>query len=117
MRRLSVSALLFVAACAPVAKPVVTVPTPVEPARPERGDLIGLTTDDLGQRFGAPDLQVREGAGLKLQYRARSCILDAYLYGPESGQGVVRVLHVDTRDRDGRDTAQADCEAALGAER
>ncbi|MEO5810414.1 MAG: hypothetical protein ABIR51_10235 [Sphingomicrobium sp.] len=117
MRRLAFSALLFVAACAPVAKPVATVPVPVEPVRVERGDLIGLTAGELGQRFGAPDLQVREGAGLKLQYRAKNCVLDAYLYGPESGQGVARVMHVDTRDREGRDTAQTNCEAALIAER
>ena len=117
MRRLAISALLFVAACAPVAKPIVPVPTPVAPNRAERGDLVGLTTEELGQRFGAPDLQVREGDGLKLQYRAKSCVLDAYLYGPESGQGVARVTHVDTRDHDGRDTAQPDCEALLAAGR
>lgn len=117
MRRLAVSAFLFAAACTPTPKPVTTVPTPVIPQRPERGDLIGLSVEDLGERFGTPDLQVREGDGLKLQYRARSCVLDAYIYGPESGQGVARVMHVDSRLPDGRDTDQAACEAALAAER
>ena len=116
MRRFVVSAFLFAAACTPTPKPVTNVPTPVMSQPPERGDLIGLSVDDLGQRFGAPDLQVREGDGLKLQYRARSCVLDAYLYGSESGQGVARVSHVDSRLPDGRDTDQAACEAALAAE-
>ena len=40
--------------------------------RQSAGDLIGLTATELVARFGAPALQVREGTGLKLQFRGRS---------------------------------------------
>ena len=76
-----------------------TVPQPPPAQTPQiRSDLIGLTAGELIQRFGQPALQVREGAGLKLQLRGRSCVLDAYLYPP--GQGAERVTHVDTRLRE-----------------
>jgi hypothetical protein len=106
---------LAVAACSggPPPKPMVAAPLPPQPA-PARGELIGLTAEALGQRFGAPDLQVREGEGLKLQYRAPGCVLDAYLYRPAGG-GVARVVHVDTRDREGRDRESAGCIATLDA--
>ena len=55
---------------------------------------------ELVGHFGNPALQVREGTSLKLQFRGRSCVLDAYLYPPE--QHVLRVTHVDTRDAVGR---------------
>src|SRR5687767_6113509 len=79
-----------------VAPPVVQAPT----------GLLGLTASDLVQRFGAPALQVREGAGLKLQFRGRNCVLDAYLYRPVQGAGVERVTHVDARLPSGVDTDQ-----------
>ena len=44
-----------------------------------RSNLIGMSAGELIQRMGQPALQVREGPGLKLQFRGRSCILDAYL--------------------------------------
>ena len=114
MRRvLAVSALLFVSACAttPQTQPPAPQPTPVVPQ--ERGDLIGLTANELIQRFGTPTLQVREGTSLKLQFRAQTCVLDAYLYPASSGQGVARVAHVDARLRSGADISQASCIAAL----
>ena len=73
-----------------------------------------MTAGELVQRLGTPVLQIREGRSLKLQFRASSCILDAYLYPPASGQGVERVTYVDTRLRSGIDTDQAGCIAALG---
>ena len=79
----------------------------------ERGDLIGLTAAELVQRLGNPALQIREGQSLKLQFRSASCILDAYLYRPASGQGVERVAHVDARLRSGADTHQAACISTL----
>lgn len=108
-------ALLVLAGCAATPKPVETpariVPGPV--AR-ERGDLIGLDAKALVERFGSPRLQVREGDGTKLQFAAGSCLLDAYLY-PAAGGGAPRTTHVDTRSRDGRNIAQADCIALLDA--
>ena len=93
-------------------------PEPVKPApipqAPEiRSDLTGMTAGELIQRMGQPALQVREGAGLKLQFRGRSCILDAYLYPPTQGTGAERVTHVDTRLVNGNDTSQASCIASL----
>jgi hypothetical protein len=112
MRFLVPIAALLVAGCA-------TAPQrPTAPAQPPpqqqqaRGELIGLTTGELIQRFGQPTLQVREGAGLKLQFRGR-CVLDAYLYPPARGQGPERVTHVDTRLPSGADTAQQSCISAL----
>ena len=107
---------LFTASCATTPAPA--PPTPqavviVPPAPAVRGELIGLTAGELVQRLGTPALQVREGQGLKLQFRGSSCILDAYLYTPPSGQGVERVAHVDARLRSGADTDQRGCVAAL----
>ena len=115
MRRLTPFSVLLVAACASTPAPA---PTPVAPAAPivrETGNLLGLTVDDLVQRFGRPSFQVREGAGLKLQFAGPSCVLDAYLYRSESGSGVERVTHVDTRRPSGEDVPQAVCLAALAA--
>jgi hypothetical protein len=115
MRRLVPLAVLMVAACAPrtaVPPPATTRPPPVRITPQIRGDLIGMTASELGQRFGQPAFQVREGAGIKLQFRG-ACILDAYLYPPEDGRGPERVTHVDTRLASGVETDQANCIRAL----
>jgi len=114
MRRLAPFAALLVAACAGTPQPAPT-PAPAAPHVRERGDLLGLAAEDLVQRFGRPSFQVREGAGLKLQFAGPSCVLDAYLYRPASGSGVERVTHVDTRRPTGEDVPQAVCLAALTA--
>ena len=69
-----------VAACATTPAAQADDPASHAGRPPERGDLIGLTATELIQRFGNPTLQVREGSGLKLQFRAQTCVLDAYLY-------------------------------------
>jgi hypothetical protein len=112
MRRLiAFSLFMGLAACAsrppvPVAQPVPVAPTP----QADRG-LRGLTANELVGHFGTPALQVREGTSLKLQFRGRHCVLDAYLY-PQGG-GTLRVTHVDTRTPNGADTDQAACILAL----
>ena len=63
-----------------------------------------------GAPVGAELLAVRD---LKLQFRSRRCVLDAYLYPSGNGSGAWEVTHVDTRDPTGADTAQAACIAAL----
>jgi hypothetical protein len=95
MRKLALSTVLIVAACAPrqVVAPPVTVAQP-PPQAAQRNDLIGLTAPQLIGIFGSPALQVREGPSLKMQFRSRSCILDAYLY-PEPTQE--RVSYVEAR--------------------
>jgi hypothetical protein len=113
MRRLLLLApALFLSACGttPQAPPQPAAPPP---APPERGDLIGLTTGELIQKFGVPALQIHEGSSLKLQFRSRQCVLDAYLYPPVNGRGLERVIHVDSRINSGADTDQRTCIATF----
>src|SRR5215210_1504892 len=103
------AALALLAACARAPRPTPATPGPAVPTRPQTGVLIGLTAAELGQRFGQPSFQVREGVGTKLQWSANGCVLDAYLYPPESGRGADRVMHVDARNRSGADLALDTC--------
>jgi hypothetical protein len=95
------------AARAPETPAEVTPPAAVEPSVP--GSLIGLTAGEAMSRLGQPVLQVREGPGLKLQWRG-SCVLDAYLYLQGN---VERITHVDTRLANGNNTPQPACIASL----
>ncbi len=111
-----IAAALLVTGCVardPAPVPVAT-PTPIAP-KPQvvHSDLIGATAGQLIQLMGQPALQVREGPGLKLQFRGRSCVLDAYLYPTTSGGLPERVTYVDTRLPSGNDTSQAQCIASL----
>lgn len=110
MRRLLIASTLFLAGCAtrPL-QPVTEAPPPTETTSEPRG-LIGLDTNELIAQFGRPALQVREGASLKLQFRGRQCVLDAYLY-PHGRD--YRVTHVDARTPAGTDVDQAACAASL----
>ena len=112
MRRLILVSTLLLAACAtrPQQAPQPTPASPPEPTSPEARQLLGLTPNELVGHFGKPALQIREANSLKLQFRGRQCVLDAYLY-PQSG--VLRVSHVDTRTPAGNDTDQAACILAL----
>ena len=115
MRRFVPALALLVAACA--TRPVTPEPTPapvaavVQPPK-VRSSILGLTASELVGHFGNPALQVREGTSLKLQFRGRSCVLDAYLYPSETG-GIQRVTYVDARLSSGASTDQAACIAAL----
>lgn len=112
MRRLTLAMTLFVAACATAPQQPVQQPAVVTPAVHAGSDLLGLTAGELVQRFGNPALQIREGAGLKLQFRRRGCVLDTYLY-PSGGSAVERVSHVDARYPTGADMNQQSCISAL----
>ena len=114
MRRFVPALALFLAACAtrPV-QPVAEQPKPVVPAPAKPRGIVGLSASELVGHFGNPALQVREGVGLKLQFRSSRCVLDAYLYPPESGSGVPRVIYVDTRLPSGVAADQAACISAL----
>ena len=114
MRRLFPLAALLVAGCATAPqRPVPPDQAPPPPPQQQvRGDLLGLTAGDLIQRFGQPALQVREGPGLKLQFRGR-CVLDAYLYPPPGRPAPERVTHVDARLPSGLDFDQRSCIALL----
>jgi hypothetical protein len=114
MRRLAPALALLVAACA--TRPVQTSPEPVTvsptPPPQKRSNIIGLTAGEVVAHFGHPALQVREGAGLKLQFRSPRCVLDAYLY-PEGAAGTARVTYIDTRLPSGAQADQAACISAL----
>jgi hypothetical protein len=116
MRRLALVSTLVLAGCAARPEtPVVQAPPPVvaKPPPQVRSSIVGLTASELVGHFGNPALQVREGVGLKLQFRSKRCVLDAYLYPPDSGAGVQRVTYVDTRLPSGVATDQAACISAL----
>lgn len=110
MRRLILASTLFLAACAtrpaPQPQPVPAAPPP-QPTSPQARSLLGLTPNELVGHLGHPALQISEGNSMKLQFRGRTCVLDAYLYPSTGGQ--YRVTHVDTRARSGVDTDQATC--------
>jgi len=116
MRRiLPFAAAFLLTACATSAPelPNENVQTPAAPAKKEiSSDLLGASAGELIQAFGQPALQVREGPGLKLQFRGRACILDAYLYPPQPG-GVEKVTYVDARTSSGGSTDRNQCALAL----
>jgi hypothetical protein len=115
-RSIALSVVLLLAACAPRPQ----VPTSAPPAAPqeqqpeEQNSLTGLTAQELVGRYGAPALQIREGSSLKLQFRGRRCVMDAYLY-PSGNSGTLKVTHVDTRTLTGGDIDQAACIFSLRA--
>ena len=114
MRRLlALSLSMLVAACAstPAPKMAAAVTAPV--ARPS-GVLIGMDVHDLGRRFGQPAFQVQEGPGTKLQWAGGGCVLDVFLYPPESGSGSARVTFADARRPSGVDIDVASCLALMG---
>ncbi len=116
MRRfLIVSLALLVAACATAPRPAPTTEpvTQVPQSTHTRGEIVGLTAEDLVRRLGTPALQIREGDSLKLQFRSDQCVLDAYLY--PSGNAPYRVTYVDARSRSLTDVDQALCIASIEA--
>ena len=111
MRRLILAFPLFLAGCMARQPQPEVQPTASAAPQTSAGQLIGLTPTELVGHFGSPALQVREGSSIKLQFRSRFCVLDAYLY-PSTG-GAMRVIYVDTRLPSGMDTDQAACISAL----
>ena len=107
MRFLPLVLIVTLAACARAPQPT-PGPAPAPVHRP-KGALIGMTANELTSLFGRPGFQVREGPGLKLQWSEAGCVLDAYLYPPESGGGVERVTHVDSRAPSGADFDLESC--------
>ncbi len=80
---------------------------------PGLGDVIGANAGKLLREFGEPRLDLMEGDVHKLQFSGTPCVLDIYLYPPESG-GEPLATHVDARRAsDGQDVDRAACVAAL----
>ena len=84
-------------------------PTPAPAKREIHTNLSGATAGELMRLLGQPALQIREGPGLKLQFRGRSCILDTYLYPPQQGAGPERVTYIDARTSSGGVTDKEEC--------
>lgn len=106
---------LLLAACAsapqPIEGPQQALPPP---SQQMRGAILGLTSQELIQRFGSPALQVREGGSLKLQFRSPFCVLDAYLYPPAGAPAApYRVTYVDAHSRGLAPVDQAMCLSSL----
>lgn len=74
-----------------------------------------MTANELVQHFGSPRIQVREGDGTKFQWTADGCILDVYIYPPESGQGIARVIYADARTRSGGQMSVTSCATIIEA--
>ena len=116
MRYLIPAAILLLAGCATAPqKPEPQQPAPITPSPQVGSSILGLTASELVRQLGNPALQVREGSGLKMQFRSRYCVIDAYLYPPTSGEGLTRVTHSDARLPSGADTNQAACISAIAA--
>lgn len=120
-RPLAILLLLTLAACGaatPPPKPIrvapVAVAVPVVRPRPESGpvDVIGRNARALIASFGQPRLDIREPTVRKLQFANGSCVMDAYLYAPDTGKEPV-ATHVDTRLPNGADTDPMTCADSL----
>lgn len=75
--------------------------------------VIGQSASGLEQRFGSPDLDVREGDARKLQYRGQACVLDIYLYPVVPGAEATATYVEARRASDSLDVDRAACVAAL----
>jgi FtsP/CotA-like multicopper oxidase with cupredoxin domain len=115
MRRFLLASTLVLSACATAPQQPQPQPqtTQVTPAQPQTRRLLGLTAQELVGNLGNPQLQVREGNSLKLQFRSSNCVLDAYLYPSGSSSGPLRVTYVETRTPGGAGTDQAACISAF----
>ena len=118
MRHLIPLAALLIAGCASTPAPEPVQPVAAAPVAADSHDhssLNGMTANELGQHFGRPRLQIREGDGTKLQFAGPGCVLDAYLYPNPGGAGVPRVSHIDTRNHQGNPVNAQNCIASIEA--
>jgi hypothetical protein len=74
--------------------------------------VMGKTARQLIRLFGDPQQDASEPPARKLQFASGACILDAYLYPPNSG-GERRVTHIDARRSDGAEVDRVSCVNAL----
>jgi hypothetical protein len=75
--------------------------------------VIGATSAELVNRFGAARLDVAEGDARKLQFSGNACVLDIFLY-PGAPGAEPQATYVDARrPSDGQDVDRAACVAAL----
>ena len=121
--------LLVLAACSGTPKPRpilvptatavrVVAPPPVAPpvVRPKPGpgpaDVIGHDVRALIASFGQPRLDIQELTVRKLQFANGNCVMDVYLYAPETGKEPL-ATHIDTRSPSGVETDRTNCAESL----
>lgn len=111
-KRLVAAALsvpLGLAGCSGTPTPVSSGTRPaVTPADPDAAPLIGMSREEVAERFGAALLTIREGDMTKLQWREEKegCVLDLFL-APAKGRD--RVTFAEARDRQGRAVPLQSC--------
>jgi hypothetical protein len=101
----------------PMAPASPAAPPPVPEARvlqlPGLEGVIGADDAGLVARFGVPRIDLAEGDVRKLQFAGQPCVLDIFLYPPETG-GALKATHVSARRAsDGQDVDRAACIEAL----
>lgn len=87
-------------------------PPPIFRAPPAGDPVLGQTVAAVSNLLGQPRLDLREGAGRKLQYRSAGCVVDIYFYAPRPQSEPV-ATHIDARGQDGRDADRAYCIGAM----
>lgn len=120
---MAIGGALLLAGCAatPAKAPLRSAAVPASRLIPHRAlhvepgleGVIGVGRQALEARFGPTRLDIRDGDATRLQWTGTACVLDAYLYPPESGSGAAVATWVDARRGDGRDVDKASCVAAL----
>jgi hypothetical protein len=89
------------------------VPEPAVMHLPGLDGVIGANASLLLREFGTPRIDLKEGDVRKLQFSGTPCVLDIYLYPPETGGDAV-ATHVEARrSSDGQDVDRAACVQAL----
>ena len=89
------------------------VPAPEVMHLPGLDNVIGANAGALLRQFGEPRIDLREADMRKLQFSGAPCVLDIYLYPPETG-GEPVATHIEARrGSDGQDVDRAQCVAAL----
>lgn len=72
-----------------------------------------MTAGELIQYFGKPRLQIIEGEGTRLQFAGPNCILDVYLYPPESRSGPARATYIVAHNAQGGSVDAQACSTAI----
>jgi hypothetical protein len=87
-------------------------PPPVFRPPPAGDPVLGQNAAAVSNLLGHPRLDLREGAGRKLQFTGNGCVVDVYFYAPRA-QGEPIATHIDARGQDGRDADKGYCISAM----
>jgi hypothetical protein len=87
-------------------------PPPVFRPPPPGDPVLGQSAAAVSKLLGAPRLDLREGAGRKLQFSGAGCVVDVYFYAPRA-QAEPVATHIDARGTDGRDADRTYCLGAM----